>query len=102
QSRRRSRRENAPLDEHINKPLRRHAWTSTSRTWTRAALARERTDFFDTRVTGRAEVWETLHAALRVLWDPAAQGAADDGTNGLATAQGFLTAAEVTLPTGNL
>ncbi|KAG7101775.1 Ubiquitin domain-containing protein 1 like [Verticillium longisporum] len=101
-SRRRSRRENAPLDEHINKPLRRHAWTSTSRTWTRAALARERTDFFDTRVTGRAEVWETLHAALRVLWDPAAQGAADDGTNGLATAQGFLTAAEVTLPTGNL
>ncbi|KAG7112438.1 Thioredoxin reductase like protein [Verticillium longisporum] len=47
-------------------------------------------------------VWETLHAALRVLWDPAAQGAADDGTNGLATAQGFLTAAEVTLPTGNL
>ncbi|KAM0286446.1 hypothetical protein ACHAQH_000872 [Verticillium albo-atrum] len=102
QSRRRSRRENAPLDEHINKPLRRHTWTSTSRTWTRTALTRERTDFFDTRVTGRAEVWETLHAALRVLWDPAAQGAADDGTDGLATAQGFLTAAEVTLPTGNL
>lgn len=48
------------------------------------------------------EVWQTLRAALLVLWGPVGQGAADDGTNGLATAQGFLSAAKVTLPTGDL
>ncbi|KAF6834508.1 Ubiquitin domain-containing protein 2 [Colletotrichum musicola] len=91
-----------PLDKHINKPLRRHVWASKGRAWTRAALDRERTDFFDTRVTGRPEVWQSLHAALQVLWDPAAQGAADDGTDGLATAQGIISAAGITLPTGDL
>ncbi|KAL2756463.1 hypothetical protein ACRALDRAFT_2104908, partial [Sodiomyces alcalophilus JCM 7366] len=101
-SRRRSRRENQPLDQHINKPLRRHVWTSTDRTWTRAAIDRERADFFDTRVTARPEAWQAIHAALQVLWDPVGQGAADDGTNGLATAESILHAADITLPTGNL
>jgi hypothetical protein len=32
-------------------------------------LARERADFFDTRVTGRQEVWQTLRGALEVLWE---------------------------------
>ncbi|GJC80513.1 ubiquitin domain-containing protein 2 [Colletotrichum liriopes] len=91
-----------PLDKHINKPLRRHVWTSKGRAWTRAALDRERADFFDTRVTGRPEVWQSLRAALEVLWDPVGQGAAADGTDGLATAQGILDAAEITLPTGDL
>lgn len=100
--RRRHHHSNMPLDKHINKALRRHTWTSKGRAWTRAALDRERTDFFDTRVTGRPEVWQSLHAALKVLWDPVGQGAADDGTNGLATAQGILDAAEITLPTGDL
>ncbi|GKT51340.1 ubiquitin domain-containing protein DSK2 [Colletotrichum spaethianum] len=100
--RRRGRPSNMPLDKHINKPLRRHVWASKGRAWTRAALDRERADFFDTRVTGRPEVWQSLRAALEVLWDPVGQGAAADGTNGLATAQGILDAAEITLPTGDL
>ncbi|OHW99463.1 ubiquitin domain-containing protein, partial [Colletotrichum incanum] len=100
--RRRGRHSNMPLDKHINKPLRRHVWTSKGRAWTRAALDRERADFFDTRVTGRPEVWQSLRAALEVLWDPVGQGAAADGTDGLATAQGILDAAEITLPTGDL
>jgi Ubiquitin-binding domain len=65
-------------------------------------LARERADFFDTRVTGRPEVWQTIHSALQVLWDPLGQGANGDGSNGLATAQLILSAAEITLPTGDL
>ncbi|WQF77287.1 Putative Ubiquitin domain-containing protein 1/2 [Colletotrichum destructivum] len=100
--RRRGRHSHMPLDKHINKPLRRHVWASKGRAWTRAALDRERADFFDTRVTGRPEVWQSLRAALEVLWDPVAQGAAADGTDGLATAQGILDAAEITLPTGDL
>ncbi|OLN87912.1 Ubiquitin domain-containing protein 2 [Colletotrichum chlorophyti] len=99
---RRRRHHNVPLDKHINKPLRRHVWSSKGRAWTRASLSRERIEFFDTRVTGRPEVWQSLRAALEILWDPVGQGAADDGTNGLATAQGILDAAEITLPTGDL
>jgi hypothetical protein len=97
---RRRRRERPPLDQHINKPLRRHTWTSKDRRWTKRQLAREREDFFDTRVTGRPEVWQTIHAALRVLWEPS--GVEDDGTEGFNTAQTILSAAEISLPTGNL
>jgi len=93
---------------------------SRSRTWTRAALDRERTDFFDTRVTGRAEVWQTLRAALEVLWqadiahhraETSSTTAGGDGGGelgeeepsvALATAQSILDAADITLPTGNL
>ncbi|KAF4978904.1 hypothetical protein FZEAL_4790 [Fusarium zealandicum] len=100
--RRRRRRNDRPLDQHIDKPLRRHEWTAQDRTWTRSELAQERADFFDTRVTGRPEVWQTVHAALQVLWDPVSQDAQDDGSNGLATAQMILSAAEISLPTGNL
>ncbi|KAI8717372.1 hypothetical protein NCS52_00812700 [Fusarium sp. LHS14.1] len=100
--RRRRRRHDRPLDQHIDKPLRRHEWISRDRTWTRRKLDQERADFFDTRVTGRPEIWQTVHAALKVLWDPASQDAQDDGTNGLATAQMILSAAEISLPTGNL
>ncbi|OAA65514.1 histone-lysine n-methyltransferase clr4 [Niveomyces insectorum RCEF 264] len=57
------------LAQHINKPLRRRPWTSRNRVWTRHTIDRERRDFFDTRVTGRAEIWQTLHAALVVLWE---------------------------------
>jgi hypothetical protein len=82
--------------------LRRHEWTSRDRTWTKTELAKERAAFFDTRVTGRPEIWQTIHAALQVLWDPRSQDAQDDGSNGLATAQMILSAAEVSLPTGDL
>ncbi|OTB01688.1 hypothetical protein M426DRAFT_63581, partial [Hypoxylon sp. CI-4A] len=80
-----------PLSQHIDKPLRRHEWTARNRTWTRSQLDRERADFFDTRVTGRPEVWQVLKAALEVLWEA-------DTT----TAQSIIRAAEVTLPTGDL
>ncbi|KAI1825289.1 hypothetical protein F4861DRAFT_203778 [Xylaria intraflava] len=102
------RRTRQPLSQLIDKPLRRHEWTTRDRTWTRAELDRQRTEFFDTRVTGRSEVWQVLRTALEVLWETDIRGAAgagqpgDGGADGLATAQGLLKAAEVTLPTGDL
>jgi hypothetical protein len=109
-------RDQQPLSQHIDKPLRRHVWTSRNRTWTRLQLDRERDDFFDTRVTGRAEVWQTIRAALEVLWeaDVSRRAGANDtppssaGESGprpntaLATSQSILRAAEITLPTGDL
>ncbi|RMZ87614.1 hypothetical protein DV736_g5161, partial [Chaetothyriales sp. CBS 134916] len=80
------------LTEHYNRALVQPApWKSTSRTWTQAQLARERTDFFETRITGRREVWE----ALRQVAECVREG-------DLATAQGILDAAGITLPTGKL
>ncbi|KAK3400191.1 hypothetical protein B0T20DRAFT_179214 [Sordaria brevicollis] len=64
------------LSQHINKPLKRHEWISENRQWTRSALDRERTEFFDTRVTGRQEIWQTIHAALEILWHQAQKDAA--------------------------
>lgn len=107
------------LAQHINKPLRRRRWASRNRVWTRHAIDRERTDFFDTRVTGRAEIWQTLHAALEVLWEADATtneqrsavasaeeaetaDAAADLAEALATAQSMIDAADITLPTGDL
>ncbi|TFB02943.1 hypothetical protein CCMA1212_005415 [Trichoderma ghanense] len=90
------RRDPRPLDQHINRPLRRHQWTS-AQTWTRRDIDRERADFFDTRVVCRPEIWQTLHAALHVLWESTPDDAA-----ALATAQSILTAAEISLPTGDL
>ncbi|KAI0380598.1 hypothetical protein F5Y04DRAFT_95142 [Hypomontagnella monticulosa] len=99
------------LSQHIDKPLRRHEWVSRDRAWTRTQLDTERADFFDTRVTGRAEVWQVLKAALEVLWEADIVGRGSegpphdddgDGSGGLATAQSILRAAEVTLPTGDL
>ncbi|KAI0447130.1 ubiquitin domain-containing protein [Xylaria telfairii] len=97
-----------PLSQHIDKPLRRHEWTSRDRAWTRAQLDLQRTEFFDTRVTGRPEVWQVVRTALEVMWESDIRRAAgvepvdDDGVGGLITAQGLLKAAEVTLPTGDL
>lgn len=123
-----------PLGQHINRPLRRHEWIMSrgggggaGRVWTRASLARERAEFFDTRVAGRQEVWQALRAALELMWeaDTAArdsrvrqQGLAEPATEtevgvttssgeqrraaALATAQTILSAAEITLPTGDL
>ncbi|KAK3986566.1 hypothetical protein QBC44DRAFT_139303 [Cladorrhinum sp. PSN332] len=115
-SRRRRRQSHRPLAQHINKPLRLTQWTSEGRIWTPETLRREREEFFDTRVTGREEVWQTIRAALEVLW--ASQAAIRNGQTGrrseddgpseqdpsiaLATAQTILGAAEITLPTGDL
>ena len=78
------------LNEQFNAPLRNHVWTS-NRQWTRGELERERNEFFDTRVTGREEIWATLKAVVGLL----AEG-------DIATAQGILDASSITLPTGNL
>lgn len=99
---RRRTRDQGPLDEHINKPLRRHVWASVDKQWTRATLDKERAEYFDTRVTGRSEIWQTLHAALQVLWEPPVQETDQDAPSALETAQTILTAAEISLPTGNL
>lgn len=73
-------------------------------------MDRERIDFFDTRVSGRPEIWQTLHAALDVLWtadatrrdDPNDSSDDQNSSLALATAQSILDAADITLPTGNL
>jgi hypothetical protein len=65
-------------------------------------LDRERRDFFDTRVTGRPEIWMTLKAALEVLWVGDDGSGSNDGGTAIATAQTILEAADVTLPTGYL
>ncbi|CAK7272349.1 hypothetical protein SEPCBS119000_005077 [Sporothrix epigloea] len=116
------------LASHINKPIRRRRWTSRSRVWTRQSIDRERTDFFDTRVTGRAEVWQTLHAALEIMWEadlvdgarrdaasgsreatpptspasPPTTGNSTENDEARATAQSILDAADITLPTGDM
>ncbi len=104
----RSQRARQPLSQHIDKPLRRHEWVSRDRAWTRADLDLQRTEFFDTRVAGRPEVWQVIHTALEAMWEADIRRVAgvepidDDGAGGLVTAQGLLKAAEVTLPTGDL
>ncbi|KAI0145553.1 ubiquitin domain-containing protein [Xylariaceae sp. FL1272] len=106
------RRQQQPLSQHIDKPLRFHHWIATDRAWTRNNLDQQRIEFFDTRVTGRPEVWQVIRGALEVLWGADIQRAASGAssseettselTDGLATAQSILSAAEVTLPTGDL
>ncbi|PHH80842.1 hypothetical protein CDD80_6401 [Ophiocordyceps camponoti-rufipedis] len=101
--RRRRHRDASPLHHHINKPLRRHEWSSNDRRWTRRRLDRERADFFDTRVTGRPHIWQTIHAALQVLAQPPmADDSNHDYHDALATAQSILSAADISLPTGDL
>ncbi|KAJ9143004.1 Ubiquitin domain-containing protein 2 [Pleurostoma richardsiae] len=105
----RHRQQSQSLAQHINKPLRRHEWTSRNRVWTPRTLAQEREDFFDTRVTGRQEIWQTIKAALEVLWHTDSgqtqvnEGSVEgDQVVALATAQTILAAADITLPTGDL
>ena len=78
------------LGEQFNAPLRPHVWTSKQK-WTRSGLDRERTEFFETRVTGHAEIWATLKVVV---------GLVQDGD--ISTAQSILDAAAITLPTGDL
>jgi len=51
-------------------------------------LQRARDEFWDTRVTGRAEVWGALRVAVEML------------EVDLQTAQGIVDAAGITVPTG--
>ena len=80
------------LSEHYNLPLQKpKAWASKSRKWTPSSLRRERYEFFETRVTGRREIWDGLRQVAECVRD-----------NDLVTAQGILDALGVTLPTGRL
>ncbi|KAJ5793965.1 hypothetical protein N7457_000564 [Penicillium paradoxum] len=89
---RRSRRApNVPLNQHYNEPVREHVWRSKRRTWTRAQLDRERAEFFETRVTGRPEIWAAISTAILLI-----------RSGDLATAQGIVDAAGITIPTGDL
>lgn len=54
-------------------------------------MDRERRDFFDTRVTGHAEIWASLKGVVGLLAD-----------GDIATAQSILDAAAITVPTGDL
>ncbi|KAK3176358.1 hypothetical protein OEA41_007681 [Lepraria neglecta] len=78
------------LGEQFNAPLRPHIWTS-KRSWTLPKLNRERQEFFDTRVTGHAEIWATLKVVVGLLRD-----------GDVSTAQSIVDAAGITVPTGDL
>ncbi|GAB0138598.1 hypothetical protein EsDP_00006827 [Epichloe bromicola] len=99
---RRRHRDQRALHEHINKPLRQHKWASPDRRWTSETLRSERIEFFDTRVTGRPEIWQTIRTVVDVLQESSSPEAGDEDSNGLATAQSILSAAEISLPTGDL
>ncbi|KAI4263611.1 MAG: hypothetical protein L6R42_001246 [Xanthoria sp. 1 TBL-2021] len=93
-----SSRRHLPAHEHFNAPLRPHKPSPTSpssrhapRTWTLSQLRKEREEFFETRVTGRAEIWGSLKLCCESLWE-----------GDVATAQGILDAVGVTVPTGDL
>ncbi|KAJ9609420.1 hypothetical protein H2200_005747 [Cladophialophora chaetospira] len=80
------------LADHYNLPLEPpKPWRSKNKTWTRSQLQRERYEFFETRVTGRKEIWNGLKQAIECLRE-----------GDLADAQGILDAMSVTLPTGKL
>ncbi|KAI1322472.1 ubiquitin domain-containing protein [Xylariaceae sp. FL0255] len=99
-----SHQQRQPLSQHIDKPLRRREWEA-DRPWTRNDLDIQRAEFFDTRVTGRQEIWQVLKSALELLYESDSYrdvGETDASESLLATAQGILIAAEVTLPTGDL
>lgn len=88
----RHRQRQESLAEHYNFPLTSpKPWTSTDRTWTASQLRREREEFFETRVTGRPEVWAALKEVTKLI----RQG-------DLAEAQAIMDASGITLPTGHL
>lgn len=80
-----------PLHVPFNQPIHQHVWRSKRRLWTQQQLIHEREEFFETRVTGRAEVWAALRAAITLLQEGDVQ-----------TAQTIIDAAGVTVPTGDL
>lgn len=61
------------------------------RQWTRPQLDRERQEFFETRVSGRPEIWATLKVVIGLLAEGEIQNA-----------QVILDASAVTVPTGDL
>ncbi|TPX24249.1 hypothetical protein DIZ76_013594 [Coccidioides immitis] len=87
----RRRHQAVALSEHYNQPIRLHVWRSKRRAWSKPQIDRERREFFDTRVTGRPEVWAALKLAISLM-----------RSGDLPTAQSIIDAAGVTVPTGDL
>lgn len=75
----------------VNHPLRPHHQWSSPEPLTRRELDRRRTEYFDTRVTGRPETWNAIRMAIETM-----------NESDLGTAQTILDAAGVTLPNGDL
>lgn len=78
------------LEERVTRPLVMHIWSSRP-PLKREEVMRRRVEYYDTRVTGRKEVWDILKLAVESM---------DNGD--LATAQEILNASGITIPTGNL
>ena len=72
-------------------------WRSNSRTWTKRQLAREREIFWETQVTGQAEVWAALKLAIDMMI-----GTGDQPQPDPQAAQAVVEAAGCTCPTGRL
>ncbi|CAZ82136.1 unnamed protein product [Tuber melanosporum] len=78
-----------PLRDRFNLPLHRHIWVSKV-PLTAGQLRLRREEYFDTRVTGRMEIWNAIRMAVDVLDED------------LETAQQILNAAGISIPTGDL
>ena len=89
-SRRSRNRRQVPVTSPTPVPLRPHIWTS-KRQWTRSQLIKERKEFFETRVAGHHDIWETLKVVVELLAD-----------GDVALAQNVVDAAEIVVPTGDL
>ena len=91
-----SSRQSAQYRRHLspasrfNEPLKAHTYVS-KKLWTQSRLERERRDFFDTRTSGRSEVWSCIRSAAELF----RQGDVD-------TAQMMINASGLTVPTGNM
>ncbi|KAF8474689.1 hypothetical protein BDZ91DRAFT_273129 [Kalaharituber pfeilii] len=78
------------LDQRVTRPLVMHKWSSKTPI-TREELTRRRDEYYDTRVTGRTEVWRVMRLAIETM---------ENGD--FPTAQEIINASGITIPTGNL
>lgn len=64
-----------------------YPWKSTSRTWSRKEIDRERRIFFETQVSGNPQAWQGLRSIVELLW---AGGGPEDTDGGIKTAEAML------------
>lgn len=76
------------LDQRVTRPLMMHIWTSRPQL-TREEVMRRREEYYDTRVTGRVEIWNILRLAVEAM---------ENGE--FSTAQEIINASGITIPTG--
>jgi len=78
------------LDQRVAQPLMMHIWTSRPQL-TREEVMKRREEYYDTRVSGRVEIWDILRLAVETM---------ENGD--LPSAQEIINASGITIPTGNL